>query len=259
MASERLQKLIAHAGITSRRKAEKLIVAGRVAVDGEVVTDLGSKADPDRQRITVDGEPLPEPPRVYMALHKPPGVVTSVRDPHADRVVLDLLDDDDVEERVYPAGRLDLDSEGLVLLTNDGELMNAMLQPGGEVDKEYEVEVEGVVDEAALQRMRDGMELDGRRLLPCVVEPLGSRPADRPGPHDRVGRYRMVLHEGKNNQIRRMFRAAGHTVVRLVRRGIGPLQLGDLPPGEYRRLDEAAVRRLRRQAGLPADPEGGRS
>jgi 23S rRNA pseudouridine2605 synthase len=228
----RLQKLIASAGLASRRKAEEWIVAGRVSVDGEVVTDLGRQADPETQCIRVDGEPLPQPERVVLALHKPVGVVTSVSDPHAERVVVDLLGDD-VDERVFPAGRLDRDSEGLVLMTNDGALMQAMTRPGGPVEKVYEVTVRGRPEAPMLDELRRGATLNGRELLPCEIEALTEG--------DSESRYRVVLHEGKKNQIRRMFGDRGHRVQRLVRTRIGPVALGSLDAGAYRRLSDEEV------------------
>lgn len=246
MARERLHKLIAAAGLASRRKAEEMIVAGQVSVNGAVVRDLGVKADPAHDEVRVGGRLLParEGP-VWIALHKPAGVVSSVSDPHAERVVVELLGRA-VAERVYPAGRLDRASEGLVLLTNDGELMQAMTRPGGPVDKEYEVEVAGSPRPADLERLRAGFELEGRRLLPCEIETRGSA--------ERSTRLRIVLHEGKKNQIRRMLRAVGHPVRRLVRTRIGPIRLGALAPGEWRHLDADEVAALRARAGLEAVP-----
>jgi len=242
LAQERLQKLIAAAGVASRRKAEGLIEAGRVEVNGQRVTDLGSRADPERDEIRVDGEPIRRERRVWIALHKPAGVVSSVSDPHADRVVTDLVDD--VEERVYPAGRLDLDSEGLVLMTHDGELMHAMTRPGGPIDKVYRVTVKGRPREADLDRLRAGIELAGQRLLPSEIEPTGGR----------KDTFRVVLHEGKNNQIRRMFASIGHPVRRLVRTRIGPLRLEGLPAGASRGLTVDEVGELRSRAGLDPEP-----
>jgi len=240
MPLARLQKLLADAGLASRRKAEALIIAGRVTVNGAVVADLGTKADADVDDVRVDGRPLPRPQRVYLALNKPCGVVSSVRDPYAERVVTDLLGAD-VEERVYPAGRLDRDSEGLILLTNDGELMQAMTRPGGAVDKVYRVHVRGTPARTDLDRLRAGAELNGRRLLPCAVEML-------PGgaPHQSV--FRVTLHEGKKNQIRRMFGDIGHPVERLVRTRIGPVRLGDLAPESYRRLSKREETVLKQMA-----------
>lgn len=243
MSRERLQKVIAAAGVTSRRKAEDLIEEGRVQVNGEVVRQLGSKADPERDEIRVDGESIEPEPLVWIALHKPPGVVSSVSDPHADRVVVDLVGD--VPWRLYPAGRLDLDSEGLILLTNDGELMHEMTRPGGPIEKVYEVEVRGRPAAADLDRLRRGPELAGRRLLPCEIEPLEEA---------RGCRYRVTLHEGKNNQIRRMFKGVGTPVRRLVRVRIGPVELSGLEPGRWRHLSREEVHELRARASLEPLP-----
>ena len=239
MPSARLQKLIAAAGLTSRRKAEGMIVSGRVTVNGAVISDLGAKADVDLDDVRVDGRPLPRPRRVYLALNKPWGVVSSVRDPYAERVVTDLLGND-IEERVYPAGRLDCESEGLILLTNDGELMQAMTRPGGAVEKVYRVHVRGVPAGADLAQLRAGARLSGRHLLPCTIEAL-------PGSAPQESVFRVILHEGKKNQIRRMFGDIGHRVEKLVRTRIGPVRLGDLQPASYRRLskrEETVLKRL---------------
>jgi pseudouridine synthase len=249
VAPERLQKLIAAAGLASRRKAEEMIVAGRVRLNGSVVRDLGVKAD-TQDEVQVDGRPLPRPEaRVWIALHKPAGVVSSVSDPHAERVVVQLLGQA-IDERVYPAGRLDRASEGLVLLTNDGELMHAMTRPGGPIDKEYQVEVAGAPAAEDLERLRAGFDLDGRRLLPCEIALRGA--------DGRRCRLEIVLHEGKKNQIRRMCRAIGHPVRRLVRTRIGPIRLGGLTPGEWRHLLAAEVSALRRMAGLAVGRRGPR-
>ena len=237
MTRDRLQKVIAAAGVTSRRKAEALIADGRVTVNGERVTESGTQADPRRDRIAVDGVELPRPTSVYLALHKPTGVTSSLSDPHADRVVTDLLGPE-VTERVYPAGRLDRDSEGLMILLNDGELMHAITRPTSGVDKVYEVVVRGAPDPQAIRWLEEGAEIRGRKLLPCTIEPLGSAGPGR--------RFQVTLHEGKKNQIRRMFARIGHPVVRLIRRRIGPVELGDLEPGQYRDLTEAELGALRR-------------
>ena len=240
MTQERLQKLIAAAGITSRRRAEALIAAGRVTVNGEVVTESGTQADPRRDRIAVDGVDLPRPANVYLALHKPPGVTSSLRDPHADRVVTDLLGPE-IRERVYPAGRLDRDSEGLMILLNDGELMHAITRPTSGIDKVYEIVVRGTPDPQAIRWLEEGAEIRGRKLLPCTIELLGNAGPGR--------RFRVILHEGKKNQIRRMFARIGHPVVRLIRRRIGPVELGDLAPGQYRHLTEEELGALQRAVG----------
>ena len=242
MSLTRLQKLIANAGLTSRRKAEALISTGRVTVNGAIVSELGAKADIDHDDVCVDGRLLPRTRRLYLALHKPLGVVSSVRDPYAKRVVTDLLGSD-IRERVYPAGRLDRDSEGLILLTNDGDLMHAMTRPGSAVEKIYRVHVRGVPVRSDLETLRAGAILDGRRLLPCIVEAV-------PGGAPRQSVFRVALHEGRKNQLRRIFDDIGHRVERLVRTRIGPVNLGDLPPAGYRRLskhEETTLKSLARQ------------
>lgn len=241
MGAERLQKIIAAAGLASRRKAEAWILDGRVSVNGEVVHDLARRADPRHDDVRVDGEALSEPRRLVVALHKPRGVVTSVSDPHADRVVTDLLGDD-VPERVYPAGRLDRESEGLVLMTNDGALMEAMTRPGGAVEKVYRVTVRGRPTAVDLEALRAGATLGGRRLLPCTITAVAES--------GRSSQYRVVLHEGKKNQIRRIFKGIGYPVSRLVRTGIGSVRLGDLAAGQYRQLSVAELAELRALAGL---------
>ncbi len=241
MAGQRLQKLIAAAGLASRRKAEGWILAGRVSVNGEVVHDLAYRADPAGDDVRVDGEPLPVPRRLVLALHKPRGVVTSVSDPHADRVVTDLLGDE-VSERVYPAGRLDRESEGLVLMTNDGALMEAMTRPGGAVEKVYEVTVRGRPTSSNLDMLRAGAMLAGRQLLPCGIKVRVES--------ERSSRYCVVLHEGKKNQIRRIFKSIGHPVSRLVRTRVGSVRLGDLGAGQYRELSREELEELRALAGV---------
>lgn len=250
MAVERLQKIIARAGVTSRRKAEKLIEAGRVAVNERVVRELGATADIRIDTISLDGRPLLAETRRYLALHKPRGALCAVSDRTRRPLVVDLLGEE-ITERVYPAGRLDLDSEGLVLLTNDGELMEAITRPGSGVAKVYEVSVCGWPREEDLQKLAAGVELGGQRTLPCAISSLSS---------GCTARFRMVLHEGKKNQIRRMFKEIGNPVKRLIRVAIGPLLLGSLPSGSYRDLTgdevdylrDAARRRRQRPAQEPA-------
>jgi len=241
LGAERLQKMIAAAGLASRRKAEAWILDGRVSVNGEVVRDLARRADLQHDDVRVDGAPLPVPQRLVIALHKPRGVVTSVSDPHADMVVSDLLGDD-VTERVYPAGRLDRESEGLVLMTNDGALMEAMTRPGGAVEKVYAVTVRGRPGGGDLDALRAGATLGGRQLLPCTITAAAES--------ERSSQYRVVLHEGKKNQIRRIFKSIGHPVSRLVRTRIGSVRLGDLAAGHYRQLSVAEMEELRALAGV---------
>jgi 23S rRNA pseudouridine2605 synthase len=246
---ERLQKLLAAAGVASRREAEAWIRAGRVRVNGRVAA-LGEAADPARDDVRVDGAPLPAPPRRYWLLHKPRGVLTTTRDPRqaGRRNVLDLLPAAARSVRVFPVGRLDLDTEGLLLLTNDGALAHALLHPSREVDREYRVTVAGRLAAAAAARLAAGPVLDDGPMAPCRVGPRRyDARADRTT-------FSLVLHEGRKRQIRRALRQLGHRVVRLVRTRIGPLRLGALPPGAARPLAERerrALEALARRGGAP--------
>jgi 23S rRNA pseudouridine2605 synthase len=237
MAAERLQKILAHAGVASRRAAEELIRAGRVAVDGVVVTELGSKADLASQRVTVDGQPLGGPQNAdYWMVHKPPGVVSTAADPQGRTRVTELLPPE-VAGRLYPVGRLDLDSEGLVLLTNDGELAYRLMHPRFAVPKHYRVWVAGRPNLEALQRLRTGVLLEGRLTAPARVSLSGGGPLR--------SKMTFILHEGRKREIRLMCAAVGHPVQRLVRLGLGPLKLGDLPIGAARRLTPSEVAALK--------------
>ncbi len=243
MAQQRLQKIIAQAGVTSRRKAEQLIVDGRVAVNGVVVTELGAAADPDADLVTLDGTTLRQERVRHFIAHKPPSVLCAVSDERGRPVIVDLLDRS-VGERLYPAGRLDLESEGLVLLTNDGELMYPVTRAGGEVGKTYFVTVRGRPEESRLAELRAGIEMDGTTTLPCRIDLLETT-EHAPG---RSTTLRVVLHEGKKNQIRRMFKGIGHAVIRLVRTSIGPLHLDGLAAGAVRELAAEEVDALRQLA-----------
>lgn len=226
---ERLQKLISAAGLASRRTAEEWITAGRVTVNGQTAA-LGDSADPDRDDVRVDGRPLPaKRAHTYLMLHKPRGCVTTLSDERGRRNVAELVADAGV--RLYPVGRLDLNSEGLLLMTDDGALCQRLTHPSHEVEKTYRVTVAGDVD-AALPVLRGPMELDGRPLRPAKVERAGERV------------LRITIHEGRNRQVRRMCGQAGLTVRRLIRISEGPLSLGDLPAGKWRYLTEAEVRAL---------------
>ncbi len=226
---ERLQKILSAAGVCSRRQAEEYLLGGRVTVNGKVA-GLGDKADPDRDAVAVDGKPIakPETP-TYLMLHKPRGYITTLSDEKGRPTVADLVRDCPV--RVWPVGRLDWDSEGLLLLTNDGELTNRLIHPSHEVEKEYIVTVSGDVD-AAAPILEGPMELDGAPLAPARVRVLG---------RDRLS---IVIHEGKNRQVRRMCALAGLEVTRLKRVREGPLELGTLPRGTWRELTQAEVQSL---------------
>ncbi len=236
MPAERLQKILSQAGVASRRHAEQIIREGRVTVNGAVITELGSKADSETDHIKVDGKLLHAPRRlVYIALHKPDKTVTTVSDPQQRRTVMDLLAR--VRERVYPVGRLDYHSEGLLLFTNDGELANAIMSAATHLPKTYLVKVNGPLAAEQEERFRHGVPLSGRRTLPAGLKLVHA--AENPW-------YEVRLFEGRNNQIRLMFKHFGRLVEKLKRVRIGPIELGPLKPGEFRYLDADEVAKLRR-------------
>lgn len=242
MSAERLQKIISAAGLASRRQAEEWILAGRVAVNGEVVRELGTRADWDADRIEVDGTPLKRAQRLYYLLNKPYGVITSLQDPEGRKTVADLAAAAGVTERVYPVGRLDYDTEGLLLLTNDGELTQGLSHPRFEVEKEYEVDVEERPMPDLLKMLENGVRLaDGltapAKTYPPVIAENG------------YWRFRIVIHEGRNRQVRRMAESVGLTPRRLKRIRYGFLTLGDLNAGTLRPLTAAEVTRLQELAG----------
>ena len=240
---ERLQKVLARAGVASRRVCEDLIAEGRIRVNGEVA-DLGRRVHPDRDVIEIDGGLVPlAPGLVYYVLHKPVGVVTTAADTHGRPIVVDLVP---AEPRVFPVGRLDADTEGLLILTNDGELTHRLTHPSFGVEKEYLASVEGDPAPAALRTLREGVELDDGRTSPAK--------AARMGP----GLLRIVIHEGRNRQVRRMCEAVGHPVTRLVRSRIGSLSDRQLKPGEWRLLDATEVRSLAASVSASGltEPEG---
>ncbi|MEK7403504.1 MAG: pseudouridine synthase [Acidobacteriota bacterium] len=236
MAEERLQKILARAGVASRRKAEQLMLAGRVSVNGRPVMALGSKADPERDRIKVDGRllRLAQPP-VYLALNKPDGCVTTVSDPQDRQTVMGFLKG--VKARVFPVGRLDYHSEGLLLLTSDGDFANAATSAASHLTKTYLAKVNGPLSPEQEEQFRQGIPLHGRRTLPARLRLL--RRAANPW-------YEVSLIEGRQNQIRLMFRCFGRLVEKLRRVRIGFLELGPLKPGEYRALTPAEVARFRK-------------
>jgi 23S rRNA pseudouridine2605 synthase len=244
MAEERLQKIMSQAGVTSRRQAEKYIVEGRVTVNGAVVTELGSKADLDRDHIKVDGRLLKAPKhQLYIALHKPNNTVTTVSDPQHRATVMDLLRG--VKERVYPVGRLDYHSEGLLLFTNDGELANAITSAATHLPKTYLVKTNGALTADQEQKFRTGVPISGRRTMPAGLKL--SRDAANPW-------YEVKLYEGRNNQIRLMFSHFGRLVEKLRRVQVGPIDLGSLKPGEFRYLTLEEMHKLKRAVRPPAKP-----
>lgn len=247
MPSERLQKILAAAGIASRRKAEEIIAAGRVTVNGKLVTALGSKADASRDAICVDGQRLQAAEQLrYFMLHKPKGYVTTVSDPEGRPTVMQLLAS--LPERLYPVGRLDYASEGLLLMTNDGALAQRLTKAASHVPKTYRVKISGRPDDNTLQRLRDGVVItldDGRRVKtsPAKIRLV----ADAPNPW-----YEIILIEGRNRQIRRMFSHVGFRVEKIKRIQLGPLTL-DVPPGKFRALTESEVAQLKSFAAPAQD------
>jgi 23S rRNA pseudouridine2605 synthase len=236
---ERLQKILSQAGIASRREAEGIITAGRVAVNGAVVTELGTKADPEKDRITVDGRPVsPAVVKVYILLYKPTGYMTTLKDPEGRPVVTDLLKG--IKERVYPVGRLDYNTEGLLLLTNDGAWANRLAHPRHEVEKEYLVKVRGKASPEQLRRLAAGVELEEGKTAPAKVAPIHES--------EKNSWLSITIHEGRYRQVRRMCEAVSLSVVRLKRSRYGFLDLGELKPGEYRLLTVAEAERLRVQS-----------
>lgn len=246
-APERVQKILAAAGLGSRRACEELIAAGRVAVDGRPIS-LGGKADPATQVITVDGERIAtNPDLVHLLLNKPLGVVTTVSDPQGRPTVMELVPPN---PRVYPVGRLDQDTEGLLLLTNDGELANRLAHPRYEVQKTYVAQVRGQLRRRATRSLLDGVELEDGPARARSVRELGSS-------GDRT-LVEIVLTEGRKREVRRMLAAVGMPVERLARVKVGPLPLGDISPGKHRPLTGAEIRALYKTVGLgkPEQPAG---
>lgn len=236
MPEERLQKILSRVGIASRRKAEQMIQEGRVTVNGQVITELGSKADLECDHIKVDSKLLHTPKDlIYIALNKPDGVVTTVSDPEGRQTVMDLVHK--VKQRVYPVGRLDYHSEGLLLLTNDGEFANGLTSAPTHVPKTYLVKITGVLSDAQEEEFRHGIPLEGRRTAAAGLKLI--RRAENPW-------YEVRLFEGRKNQIRLMFKHFGFLVEKLKRVKIGFLDLGSLKPGEFRHLTPAEVERFQR-------------
>ena len=235
---ERLQKILSQAGVASRRKAEELIVTGRVTVNGEIVTQLGSKADFGRDHIKVDGKLLHAPKNmVYLALNKPKGCVTTVSDPEGRPTVMELLRG--VKERVFPVGRLDYNTEGLLLFTNDGDLANRITAPKSHMQKTYVAKVTGALTRDEEEIFRAGIPMHGKRTAPAALRLIkhGTNPW-----------YEIKITEGRQNQIHVMFKHFGKLVEKLRRVKIGPLEL-DQPPGRYRHLTNPEVAKLRRAVG----------
>jgi len=224
MSQMRLQKFLSAAGVCSRRKGEEYITAGRVAVNGRIVTELGTRIDPETDLVQVDGKQVESSqPHVYIALHKPRGYVTSCRHP-GEKIVIDLVD---IPQRIYPIGRLDKDSTGLLLLTNDGRLHHRLSHPSFDHEKEYEVTTAQTITDGALRKLAEGLPLMGTKTRPAKVRRLSDQ------------KFRIVLQEGRNRQIRRMVRKVGGQVARLKRIRVGNVKLGRLAPGSWRYLTQA--------------------
>ncbi|AJS57997.1 pseudouridine synthase [Paenibacillus sp. IHBB 10380] len=240
---ERLQKILAQAGIASRRKCEELIVAGKVEVNGETVTTLGTKADPDQDIITVAGKPIKNEKKVYVVMNKPKGVITSASDPEGRKVVSDYLKG--IHERVYPVGRLDYDTEGLLLLTNDGEFANLLTHPKHHVPKTYMATVKGVPHGSELDKLKAGIMLEDGMTAPADVE---YKDIDTAKNESVIS---ITIHEGRNRQVRRMFEAISHPVIKLKRIAFGELLLHNLKRGLYRHLTKDEVNDLLQLAKSP--------
>jgi 23S rRNA pseudouridine2605 synthase len=236
MPEERLQKILAHAGVASRRKAEELILAGRVSVNGKTVTELGSKADLSVDRVKVDGRVLSEPKHhLYFALNKPKNCVTTLHDPQKRETVMSFFKG--LHDRIYPVGRLDYASEGLLLLTNDGGFANKLMSPASHVTKTYLAKVTGALTPEQEEQFRRGIPMHGRRTAPAGLKLI--RKGENPW-------YEVRLVEGRQNQIRIMFKHFGFLVEKLKRIKIGFLELGNLKPGAYRTLTNIEVARFRK-------------
>ncbi len=240
----RLHKLLARSGVASRRTCEELMLAGEVTVDGDVVTRLGTKVDPTTAVIRVSGHRLPPmSPNVYLALNKPVGVTSTMSDPHAEHTLADLLTDR--PERLFHVGRLDTDTAGLLLLTNDGEFAHRMAHPSYEVDKTYVAAVDGVVQPSTVKQLLAGVTLDDGPVTVSSVKLVGGRGTTRAG-----SIVELVIHEGRNRIVRRLLERVGHPVQQLTRTAIGPVVLGRLGPGRVRELTGDELGSLLDAAGL---------
>lgn len=234
----RLQKIIADAGVASRRKAEELILAGRVKVNGEVVTELGYKANP-KDIIMVDDKVVSKQEKKYYCLYKPRGVISSVSDPLNRKTIIDLLDEDLKSYRLYPVGRLDYDTKGIILLTNDGEFMNLMVGPQSGVQKQYLARLDGIIDKKTLATLEKGIVIEGQKTLPCIARRVS---VDR---KHRSSLVDITLTEGKYHQVKKMFEAVGFSVKRLTRVRFGCVEIGTMSEGSYRPLTIHEIKTLR--------------
>lgn len=237
---ERLQKVLAQAGIASRRKCEEYITSGRVTVNDKQVTELGTKVDPNADVIKVDGKPINRQSKIYLMLNKPKGVITSSKDPEGRKVVTDFLPG--IKERVYPVGRLDYDTEGLLILTNDGDFANLLTHPKYHIPRTYHATVKGNIHGSVLDRLKAGVKLEDGMTAPAEADYYDINP-DK---NETV--VAITIYEGRNRQVRRMFEAVNHPVIRLKRVMFGSLGLTGLPRGKYRRLTPDEIRSLKADA-----------
>lgn len=234
---ERLQKIISKYGIASRRHAEQLIREGRVTVNGQIAV-IGQKADPEKDHIKVDGKLLIKPePKVYYAFYKPRKVITSLLDPQGRPTVKDFIKG--IKFRVYPVGRLDFDSEGLLILTNDGDFAYKVMHPSSKIEKTYMVKVDGIVEKETIEKLRKGVKIDGKLAVPVSVHLVKTLKAN--------SWIKITLHEGRKRQIRKMLERVGHPVIKLKRIAIDGIKLGDLKPGQFRPLTKEELEQLRKK------------
>ncbi len=234
---ERLQKIIANAGITSRRSAEKLIDSGKVSLNGKVITTLGVKADPSKDKIRINGKLLSHSDaKLYILLNKPSGYITSLKDPEGRPTVMDLLKK--IRQRVYPVGRLDYDTEGLLIITNDGEFANILMHPRHKVQKTYMVKIKGQISEKSIKHLTEGVHIDGRKTAPVAIKKKGLR--------EKNSWIEISLQEGRNRQIKRMLEVLRYRVLKLKRTSYGSLNVRGVPLGAYRLLNRFEVAHLKK-------------
>ncbi|MCX8053119.1 MAG: rRNA pseudouridine synthase [Armatimonadetes bacterium] len=244
---QRLQKVLAAAGVGSRRHCEALIASGRVAVNGRVVTKLGTRADPEKDVISIDGKPIDAvQEKIYVLLNKPPGYTSTRFDRFAQHTVMELVDE--IQGYLYPVGRLDADTSGALLLTNDGELANLLTHPSHQVEKTYLATVKGRISSSSLDHLARGVNLDDGPTAPAKVKLISYSDADN------TSAVEITIHEGRKRQVKRMFQAVGHRVVKLTRTRFGCLDLKGLPEGEHRFLTKKEVAKLKRLARHKNEP-----
>ncbi len=229
---QKLQKVIANSGIASRRKAEELIKDGKVKVNGNVITELGTKVT-DKDKIEVDNKPIVKEEKVYFLLNKPRGVITSTKDEHERKTVVDLIDTD---KRIYPVGRLDYDTTGAIILTNDGEFANILMHPSSnKIDKVYLAKIDGIITGEAINTLKDGIILDGVKVVPSRVK------LKKVNPENNTSMVEVTIHEGKNHEVKRLFESVGFRVDKLTRKSVGIFDILELPSGKYRPLTHKEV------------------